>query len=228
MAYPTTAELKSFIETSTGKPSNLSDAIITLGRDAFISALELDCGVNFEPINEVRRFSGHNATRLFVDPYVTLKTIQLELRDASLIDIDLDWVIQYRKSNRCKHEIHFRNFTAGFPAYVPYIGRFAVFPIGNSNIVIDASWGWGAEVPADIVLALNLYALMLNNQLGLDSIKNLQPYTVKEVEEVDRRIAFGMISPEKFLPKHITMASLKQRYGGIKRVGTDNKRRVLW
>jgi len=229
MAYPTLAEAKAFILNTTGVAATLDDAVITLALEAFITALETDTGISFVPISETRRFDGNENHRLFVDPFISLTSLEVEQFDGTLIDIDLTHLVTPKFAQRPYTEIHFRqnHGASGYPIYLGTSPYYANFPSGNSNILVTASWGWGLLVPSDVQMAMFLYLLTLQNSLKPSAIAQLTAITVKEVEETDRRKAFQLIAPEKFLPRYLTWTSIIKRYSVGKGIKARRARRIM-
>lgn len=218
MAYPTVEEIKTFILESTGVTATLDDSIIELSIDAFVHSLELAVGMSFVPVTEERRFDGMGGQRLIVDPYRTITSIEFDVVSGTPYTVDLADLIFVERVMRPKMEIQFKHgFLTGIANGILLQTRFTAFPSGNSNVIINGEWGWFDDVPADIVFALKMYSLVLQNQLKPDFIDQLKPFTVKEVEETDRRMVFQLLSPDKFLPKHITWSALVNRYSSIRR-----------
>lgn len=92
-----------------------------------------------------RYFDGSGTGLLEVDEFVTLNSVQV-IGYVGTSGLTLPSVIAYQSKNRPNYRIQIARGS------LPTMGRVWLdsFPEGRSNILVNADWGYGAMIPADL------------------------------------------------------------------------------
>jgi hypothetical protein len=150
-----TAVLGDAVELSAAQSAEAAD-ILTEVITQFQSPAPTGTGRRFTPVTETRTFDGSGLPEMRVPEMVPGAPFTVFVYETPVTD-----VVQRADYRGLGVTVLARPFScAGSGFFAPALGDFSpqaidgVFPAGKQNIIVSATWGYAAQVPADVAMAV--------------------------------------------------------------------------
>lgn len=184
--------------------ATMSTAFQQYQLDAVIEAINQGTRRTWITATEDRYFDGSGSGQLEIDEYVTISTVQLVGWFGVTAGLALQNVVEVSKNQFPKTRIQI--FRGSIPAfYNVWVDRF---PVGRSNILINALWGYANTIPNDLWwgAAYQAAAVLINL-----SLFKTDGFLIKW-QEADVTEVRNYMDPFKFFKSGKTFESLIKFY----------------
>lgn len=165
--------------------ATVSTELQTVVRDAVVERVKRFTQRTWIPETETRSFDGNGTGILEVDDYITLNSIVIVGWFGQTTGLTLENFNAVEKNTFPNNRIQI--YRGSIPNYV---GQWAnAFPIGRSNIEINAVWGYDTTIPPDLWLAVAYQQTgILLNWKQFESAGYLVKWQEADVTEVRMRL----------------------------------------
>lgn len=192
--WPTFADVQArLLHTGVTLPNDFDSSTVQQIINSVGEATEKECLRTFVPVTETRYFDGTGRSELEIDEYITITAVNIIGYFGNVAGLSLTNWREPQRNKMPKNRIYV------FQGSTPGLSRIwlANFPMGNDNISISATWGYGSTIPADLweavlgaVCSTVLAESMYNGGKGFTNMW----------KEADVMEQLSLLDPQKFLP----------------------------
>jgi len=182
--WPVAQDIKD-IATAMGSalPSRITDTVINQCIDGAVRNIIQHTKRTWIPVNEKRYFDGSGTGEMEVDDFISLTTVNI-IGIQSTVTAPLDNVSPVVRANFPNTRIQI------YKGSIPFYNNqwITIFPIGRSNIEIDARWGYAESIPDDLWLCAAYQAVAMGLNFSTYNADGfLIKWTEADVAEVRNR-----------------------------------------
>ena len=167
--------------------SGLDADLLALEIDSAVSAIQKETQRQFIPgaEDEIRYYDGSGTGLMQIDPYIDVTAVEFALYP-QVTGIDITRYVEIEQQNTPKTRIQ---IFQGAPSLS--VGYLNYFPEGRSNIKVTGQFGYSAEIPSDVFLAMaKMAAASILEAHSASGGSGGTTLAVSDKTEADRKIGY--------------------------------------
>lgn len=167
--------------------SGLDADLLALEIDSAVSAIEKETQRQFVPgsVGEIRYYDGSGTGLMVIDPYIDITAVEFAVFP-QVTGVEITRYVEVEQQNTPKTRIQ---IFQGAPSIS--VGYLNHFPEGRSNIKVTGQFGYSAEIPANVFMAMaKMAAASVIEAHSASGGSGGGTLGVKGFEEADRKLSY--------------------------------------